>query len=100
MIYRIEKHGGSLAWHVCRVDTGAMVQRFATKRLATLHMALLAGDKSAAPEWYRRTYAHGKGRLSAHDAGRYAAMSAAQMGLGPVSCNADPETGAPIGVAS
>lgn len=94
--FRVEKHDGPRPWRVVNAATGAMVIRYPTKRQATQHVAMLNGDLSVAPEWYRDQIRSARRSMPERDALRYAMLGARELGLGPGQVRADPKTGEPL----
>lgn len=66
------------------------------QRLATLTLAVLQGDLSAAPRWYREALNSAERRLGRETALRVTMADAAQLGLSPVQVEVDRATGEPL----
>jgi hypothetical protein len=103
-MFYVEKHDGSIPWYIINDDNPKrMVRRTTTKKRATLLCAVLNGDISAAPLWYRAEYNYwhkmGESRGFANndvEAARFVVMDARSMNLTPVQVNCDPNTGIPL----
>lgn len=89
------KYTGTLPWHVER--QGRMLRRFPSKKLAESYMGVINGVEGSAPAYYRLAVADAlKRRHTDEEAWKYAAFSAASIGLYPVDVQADPDTGRPL----
>lgn len=95
VLAELVKYAGTLPWHVER--QGRMLRRFSTKRLAEGYMAVVNGVEGSAPVYYRLAVADAlKRHHTDEEAWKYAAFSAASMGLHPSDVQADPNTGRPL----
>jgi hypothetical protein len=85
-----------LPWRVVD-DGGRMLRRYSTRQAAAFHVAMLGGDLSGAPEWYRLAFAYARRRgFDDATAARVAMGDAQLIGLLPSQVKADPATGAPL----
>lgn len=102
MMLHVVKKDGSLPWHIVD-ETGKMLRRAETKKRASLWCALLNGDISIAPTWYRSEFEHWlkiskKNGYREPDltAAMYATQDARMLRLAPSQVNCDPKTGLPL----
>ncbi|MHC5062152.1 MAG: hypothetical protein ACYTFK_13895 [Planctomycetota bacterium] len=99
--FQIEKKEyGSYRWcvvkHAEEWPYRVLIRKCRTKKIAALVKRIFDGDASAVPEWYRLKVNYALKEFSTEkEAYRSAVLSAHTMGLTPIMCKADHETGIP-----